>query len=93
MTSQNHVIEGSCNLMSELLIACHHPVWWHGPCGSKDVFTLSRDHAKPRDRRVLRLYGKEFLVFSHPLAKFGGHSHCGSRYVFSLSRYLIRPRD
>ena len=95
MISQSHVVEGSCNLMSEPLIACCHPVKFGGlgPCGSDMFFTFHGDLARPRDSRVLRLYGKGFLMLSYPLDKSGDRSHCGSSDVFSLSRDLTRPRD
>ena len=56
-------------------------------------FTFHGDLARPWDSRVLRLYGKGFLMLSYPLDKSGDRSHCGSSDVFSLSRDLTRPRD
>ena len=52
VTSQNHVIEGSCNFMSW---NSYHPVksGCHKYCDNIDVFTLLRDLARPHDEWVI----------------------------------------
>ena len=56
------------------LIACQHPAKFvgHSYCGSRDVFSLLSDLARPHDERVVWLNGYEPLKVSPQPVTFGG---------------------
>ena len=63
--------------------------------GGNNGFNLSRDLARPRDSRTMRLFRWEHFKLKNQLARFGGHRHCGNAdivVVVSFSRSFARPR-
>ena len=58
--------------------------------GSGDVvnnFSLSRDLARPRNKRVMWLYGQEFIKVSYHPVRFDSHRDSGCGVMFLV--YLV----
>ena len=58
--------------------------------GNGDIYSLSCDFKRPRNQRVMWLYGWEPLMVIHHHVKFGVHRHCGSRDTMFL---VIKDED
>ena len=88
MTSQKHLIQGSCDVVSgNISWECEpHPAKFvgHKPCGSRNIMFLichliSQDHVtqEPFD-----------FIAHHPI-KLAGHRHCGSVDIMILAYHVI----
>ena len=51
---------------------------------SKNGISLSSDLIRPRDQRVIGLYGQELIKVNYHLTRFDCHRHCGSKDIMIL---------
>ena len=59
-------------------------------CGSGyNDFILSRHFTRPRDKRIIWLYGQECIKVGYVFAKFGDHRHSDSGDIMILISHII----